>query len=87
MTNGHKVPYSSSAIDNLVAIEKEHQSYLRKYSTDEDLCSSIECESQGMEINGEYTILYPCPTLVSARETASEETLVAVALILTGSVE
>lgn len=85
MDNITMIPYSAEAVNNLVAIEREHQSFLYNITTGEALCSSLECETAGLDMNENYTITYPCPTLLDARAKASPETLIAVALRLGGS--
>ena len=77
------IPYSAKAIEGLLAIEKEHHTWNWEapYNYDPPLCASGSCTSMEIiEIN-----TYPCHILQQARESASRETLIAVALILNGN--
>lgn len=78
------IPYSTKAIEGLLAIEKEHHTWNWEapYNYDPPLCASGSCTSMEIiEIN-----TYPCHVLNRAREISSKETLVAVALLLSGDV-
>jgi len=77
------IPYSAKAIEEFLAIEKEHHgwNWEAPYNYDPPLCASGSCTSMEIiEIN-----TYPCHILLKARESASRETLIAVTLILNGN--
>jgi hypothetical protein len=81
MTN--LIPYSTEAIETLVAVEREHSPRLLRRvapgsrNKNTQFCRSSFCY-------GGKDSQYPCDVLRSARTTASEETRIAVALILMG---
>jgi hypothetical protein len=72
VTHELTIPYSPEAVATLVAIERSH----------------MGTKPNGMYQSGWCPDCYlwesPCPTLTSARTTASEETRIAVALLLLG---
>lgn len=91
------LPYSTEAVDDLVALEREHiEQTLEQYKDrrpfkyvfpqvadyigNKTLC--LCCSDSIRDIS--KIILYPCPTLITVRTSASTETKVMVALILGG---
>lgn len=70
-----KIPYSKEAVEDLVALEREHGENFRE--------KCYICPGTGYLGNHERRV-HACPILVTARSSASKKTLVAVALILGG---
>lgn len=64
------IPYSKEAVDNLLKIEREH-----------NFVFGEKCYACPPGIYAYERRLEPCETLASAREEASKETKIAVALI------
>jgi len=80
------VPYSAEAVDNLVAIEREHEgNWGYTFSEDKSgiglLCFYCSHPIPRTEI---FKFSDPCPTLVEARASADPATKVAVALVMGG---
>lgn len=78
-------PYSALAVKELLAVEKKHKLFSKGDRRECDVCR--------VNLKGEYItdkdiiyhpLDYPCPILVTSRESASKETLIAVALTLSG---
>lgn len=71
-----KIPYSLTAVNDLVALERTHRRIT--YSNGKSLCLG--------ELNDTSTELTygPCPVLTAAQDSASLETKVAVTLMLLG---
>ena len=74
-----KIPYSTEAVENLLAIEREHVSW---FYPNQPIGYKGECRGCYWDNNVDSDYPYPCPTLTKARAGASAETLVAVALLL-----
>lgn len=87
MNNSTKITisYSALAVKELLAIEQKHKLFSKGDRRECDVCR--------VNLKGEYItdqdviygpLDYPCPILVTSRESASKETLIAVALLLSG---
>jgi len=75
-----KIPYSSEAVKKLFYIERNHVNWFypnrrEGYTKGCRICLWDPSSSENR---------YPCPTLMEARKSASKETLIAVALLLSG---
>ena len=67
------IPYSKEAVDNLLKIEREHSFVFGE-----------KCYACRVGIYSYERGLEPCETLASARDEASKETKIAVALMRSG---
>lgn len=80
------VPYSAKSVEDLFIIEQEH--YIFYKGDRRKRLGCCRANQNGEPATGDDLIYnplqYPCPTLVKARESAPKETLIAVALLLSG---
>lgn len=86
MDNTTTIAYSAEAVESLVDLERKHGLSIKGARRE---CDNCMINKHGKPVIEKDIIRwsgadYPCPTLTLARSMASEETLVAVALILGG---
>ena len=80
----NKIPYSAEAVNNLISLERIHLEVNSNGGFQSGWCD--DCFPPAFSLSFDETpsskLKSSCPTLITAREGASKETLIAVALIL-----